>query len=145
MITVVGMWEESWMDHERTERRIWKQTIQAYGVDRWIMLPKPRNRAEFTSPEQFDSMEEALDTIQSTRVFLVPPKAAKGVPAFLTLGLSVYQHPLNVAYIFGNTVDNLSKYIKTSDDVVSILTPKKVDMFAHVALGQVLYDRMLKA
>ena len=137
MLAVLGMWEEDWMDPERTERRIWKQTIQAFSVDIWAMCP--RRGGPFTSPIQYDTLEEMLVAFQGPRTFFIPPGRLMG-----STPLSEYKHPEDGIYVFGNSPENLVKYVGPGADVVSIYTPGPATMFAHAALGAVLYDRLVK-
>ena len=46
------------MDPERTERRVWKQTIQAFAVDTWGMCDV--HGGPFTSPIQYDDLDTML-------------------------------------------------------------------------------------
>jgi len=133
LVTVIGVWEDGWME-TRTERRLWSQTLHAYEVDRWIMVPA-RENTKF--PEQVPTLQEALDSIDENtqRVFLIP----EFVGDFNDL--NKYSHCRDAAYIFGNAKESLRKYVRRQDDVVSILTPSGTDMFAAVAVGQVLHAR----
>lgn len=137
MVTVIGLWEDVWLDTERSERRLWKQTIQAFKVDRWVMVPS--NGKEFTSPTQYDTMQEALDAVEGKKIFLIPPERVGN-----SLDLVKYEHPEDATYVFGNVPENLVSYIRPEDDVVSIYTPAQTDMFGGVALAAVLYDRHFK-
>lgn len=128
MLTVIGAWESDWMEN-KLERRLWKQTIQAYNVDKWVMTPQ---FGSFTSPIQYQTLEEAIDNSEGKRVFLVP---FDGEP------LHEYSHPEDATYIFGNIPENLKQYMREGDDVVRIATPKSTDLFAAVALGIVLESR----
>jgi len=137
MVTVLGVWESGWMDAERTERRLWKQTIQAYAVDVWAMSAV--KGGPFTSPLQYATVEEMLAAHPGPKTFLIPPGRVEG-----SLDLSAYRHPEHAIYVFGNSNNNMVNYVESGDDVVSILTPKTTDMFAPVALAPVLYDRLCK-
>lgn len=136
-VTVVGGWDEAWMDPERTERRIWRQTIEGFNVDEWFMAP---DRKTTTSrPTQFDSVEVALEQAQGKRVFLMLPSTVEG------LDLATYHHPKDAVYVFGTTADSLQSLVRPGDDVVSLYLPnEKAEEFGHVVLGQVLYHRYLQ-
>ncbi len=135
-VTVASLWDPKWMEAERTERRIWKQTIQAYDVDHWIMAPgRP---GQFTSPQQFETVDEMMDFFRPPRTFLIAPKTMKGKP------LENYKHPEHAIYVLGNTADNMVRFIRPGDHVVSIYTPTESAMFGHAVLGTVLYDRARK-
>lgn len=137
-VTVLGLWEQEWMDYERTERRIWKQTIQAFNVDRWIMVAG--QEGEFTSPDQYQSIDDAIASLdQSLKwTLLVPPSTSQSIP------LEHYVHPENAVYIFGDTHNHMMGYMRESDDMVSIYTPTEAAMFAHAVLPAVLHDRLVK-
>jgi hypothetical protein len=146
MVTVLGMWEPVWMDPERTERRLWKQTIEAFAVDQWGMCAV--HGGPFTSPVQFADAAAMLAAYPGPKTFLIPPGRLDG----LTLGvdyaangpLKDYVHPENAIYVFGSGNDNLVAYLTAADDVVEICTPAATDMFGPVAMGVALYDRCRK-
>lgn len=137
MITVLGMWESDWMEAERTERRLWKQTVQAFAVDEWAMCGV--KGGPFTSPLQFEDSDSLISAYPGPKVFLISPHSLEG-----GINLVDYQHPDNAIYVFGNSYHDLIKYVTPGDDVVSIYTPTKATMFGHVALSAVLYDRLAK-
>jgi len=136
MITVLGMWESVWMEAERTERRIWKQTIQAFGVDRWAMCDV--RGGPFTSPLQHPSIPEMLAANPGPKTFLIPPGRVDSID------LADYEHPSDAIYVFGNTAQSLAGYLTNEDESVSIYTPAAADMFGHAVLAAVLYDRLVK-
>jgi len=144
MITVIGMWEPDWMESGRTERRFWKQTLQSYKVDEWIMCP-PQGRV-FTSPLQFADVATALANTANTgkRIYLTPAKTAIANDIPYTM-MNNYVHPTDAIYIFGSgAVDNVS-LITANDDVVAIDTVTDTDWFAPLAMSVALYDRFSKA
>jgi len=141
MITVIGAWEPNWMDAERTERRLWKQTLQSYQVDEWRMWP-PQGGV-FTSPLQFDNLTSSLEGTTGTRIFVTPEKTTQDFN-LTTIDLTEYEHPEDAVYIFGSTDQNNRDIIRDGDDVVTIFTPQMTDWFAPVALSAVLYDRFSK-
>jgi len=130
-VTVIGMWELDWL-LPRLERRLWKQTLAAYGIKNWAMVPGDTERG---SPLEFNSLEEALTKSHGTRVFLRPDS---GIP------LSEFDHPIDAVYIFGNAKESLRKYIRQEDNVVTIDCPQATDMFACVALAPVLHSRFVQ-
>jgi hypothetical protein len=131
------MWESTWMDAERTERRLWKQTIQAFAVDRWGMCPA--HGGPFTSPVQHDSLASMLAAHPGRKTFLIPPGRI-----LRTAGLAEYEHPADAIYVFGRAGETLVQHVTDGDDVVTIFTPGSAVMFGHVALAAVLYDRLVK-
>lgn len=136
MITVLGMWEPGWMEAERTERRLWKQTVQAFGVTRWAMADV--RGGPFTSPVQYETLQEMLAAHPGPKTFLIPPGRTD------SWRLADYVHPQNAIYVFGNSKETLVDAVTPDDEVVSICTPNQSVMFGHVALAPVLFDRMVK-
>ena len=136
MVTVIGMWESEWMDWERTERRIWKQTIQAFEVDHWVMVPGETGK--FTSPEMYDDMKTALAACPGKKTFLVAPKSYPDAKP-----LHLYKHPKDAIYVFGNSVEHLLGFVTDKDDIIGLHTPVPSGMFGHTVLCSVLYDRMI--
>jgi hypothetical protein len=128
MITVVGMWEPSFSEYEQiVEYRMWKQTIAAFEVDRWIMVGEGPSRV--TSFQSFETMPEALETITAHKVFLIPEKGQELDFAFRSG---------DVAFIFGNADESLISFVGDKDEIAHIKTPKPVDMFAACVLPMVL-------
>lgn len=138
MVTVLGMWEHDWMEAERTERRLWKQTIQAFGVDAWAMCDV--RGGPFTSPLQHDDLASMLAAYTGPKTFLITPGSFEGGTP-----LCDYVHPENAIYVFGNSQESLVNAVTEADAVVSICTPVEAAMFGPAALAAVLYDRMVKA
>lgn len=137
MVTVLGMWESTWMEAERTERRLWKQTIQAFQVDTWAMAPC--KGGPFTSPVQYDTLAEMLEAHPGPKTFLIPPGRTDAID------LVDYEHPEDGIYVFGNVPQNLVSYITDEDIVVMIDTPHQSDLFASACVSVVLYDRIAKS
>lgn len=137
MVTVIGIWEVGYTTEQMfIEDSVWKQTLSAYNVDRFIMVRSNGAELERVSrPEQFDSMEEALATTTGERVFLTP----RGVEP-----LDSFDHPDDVVYIFGSAVDNLESYMTPNDHRIVINTPNKTVMFGCACLPQVLFSRVFK-
>lgn len=138
MITVIGMWEQGYtLEQTFIEDTIWKQTLNAYAVDRFVMVTYPEvyvpNR---TVPEQYDTMEEALASSTGERVFLSYPIEG-------TVELATFSHPTDAIYIFGRPHDDLSTYINPGDHKVHINTPKNIDMLGCSCVAAVLYARSL--
>ena len=142
MITVLGLWEDEWMEADRTERRLWKQTIQAFGVDAWGMSP-PQG-GTFTSPVQYADLTTMLAAHPGPKVFLIPENTALANDLTST-SLESFVHPADAIYVFGSSVESLVPYLTEDDDVVSILTPVEAHLFSVAALASVLYDRLVKS
>lgn len=128
MITVVGMWEPSFSNMEQViEYRMWKQTIAAFDVDRWVMVGEPPD-PKITSFEQYGNLMEALHTCENI-VFLIPDAEVE---------LSEIDIPENVTFVFGNVSENLKMYATDVDQQARLATPKPIDMFAAACLPWVL-------
>jgi len=141
MITVLGLWDPVWMDPARTERRLWKQTIKAYAVDTWGMVP-PRG-GPFSSPVQYETPAEMLAAHDGPRTFLIAPDSVPHGHA-RRYELAEYEHPGRAIYVLGNTADGLAKHVRPCDDVVSMRTTVRAHMFGHAVICAVLYDRQSK-
>ncbi len=138
MITVIGMWEQGYTSEQTyIEDTAWKQTLSAYAVDRFVMVDYPEVHLDnVTSPEQYLTMQEALDSSVGELVFMVfDPVGAVLLQDFI--------HPADAVYIFGRPGDNLSSYVRDSDHKVHIATPANVDMLGCSCVASVLYDRSL--
>jgi len=138
MITVIGMWEPGYSAEQTFfEDTVWKQVINAYNVDRFVMVAEQDTRiANLSVPEQFNTMEEALASSTGNRVFLT----------FSEIGatsLRDFIHPENAIYIFGRPGDNLQRYITDNDYRVHIVTPSNIDMLACSCISAVLYARSI--
>lgn len=139
MINVIGLWESEWMEADRTERRLWKQTIQSYSVDEWCMVP-PQG-GTFTSPVQCADLNMALANHSvGTKVFLIPGDTEPN-----GVSLASYTHPTDATYIFGNSIESLVGFVGQGDDVVYIPVDVDAHLFASAAVSIVLYDRKAKA
>ena len=138
MVTVLGLWESDWMDAERTERRLWKQTIEAFAVDTWAMVPQ--KGGPFTSPIQYATAAEMLAAHPGPKVFLMMPESS---PAG-AVRLRDFVHPAGAIYVLGNGHEDLASYVQEGDQIVSIETPQPAALFACAALSAVLFDRLAK-
>ena len=126
MITLVGRWENGWLDY-RVEYFMWKQLAAAYGVNRIAMVGQSN---ESRIPiDQYDSMEEALVSCTGDLVFIEP----KG-----EVSLVDYDHPGDVVYVFGNAMNDNLKHAGTT---VRIDTPNPTDVFALNAASIILAHR----
>jgi len=135
-VTVLGMWER-WLEPERFERRVWKQTIQAFGVDRWGMCDV--HGGPFSSPVQYPDIEAMLADHPGRKTFLIPPGRTER-----TVDLADYTHPSQAIYVFGRGGENLVRHLTDEDDAVAIHTPYQADLYAAVVLAAVLHDRSVK-
>lgn len=128
MITVVGRWEEGWLEH-RIEYFMWKQLAAAFKVDRIVMVPKSNNTR--IPIDQYNTMEEALESCKGTKYFL-EPTGSENIDDIEING--------DVVFIFGNAMNHNKNYIKENDISVRIETPQSTDIFAVNALAITLKE-----
>jgi hypothetical protein len=136
MLTVVGIWEPGFEEqHLFMEWRMWKQTIEAFKVDRWVMAGTGPSKAGRFEP--YSKLRDALGScpIDHQRVFCIPEHAE--ALDLQQLRRKVAALP-NVTYVLGNVSENLKRYVTADDHVVSIHTPNPTDMFAACCLPMVL-------
>lgn len=130
MITVVGRWETGWLE-PKVEAFMFRQLKNAYKFDRLVMVPRLLE-GHIKSVDQFDTMEEALQTTTGTKVFLEP----KGHSPFS----AVLLHD-DLVFILGNANEGNARRAKSGDLVVRIDTPGQTDMFA-VNAAAIALDRV---
>lgn len=102
------------------ERRVYKQTIGAYG-----------GRLFFA-----DNIGDIIAKYRGEipLVFLTPNP-------WNAVDLREFEHPEECLYIFGSCTEDLEKYIQDRDHRVNIVTPNNTDMFGCGCLGIVLAHR----
>jgi hypothetical protein len=66
MMTVVARWEPDTQIAD-VEHRFWGQ-LKAFGIDRLVFVPVRPEMEQMA--EQYETIQEALDTVQGNRVFL---------------------------------------------------------------------------
>jgi hypothetical protein len=139
MVTICVLWEHGWFNNIDTEAFIFTQLQYAYLFERLVLITN--NKPFGTTPiETFPTADEALATMIGERVFMTPPgRRPASVP------MQDFTHPTDAVYIFGNSQDDLLRYVNPSDYLVHIKTPGEPDMFAMSVVGQILYDRMIKS
>ena len=71
MLTVVSRWESTQL-HPLEEWQLWRQLRGAFGIDRFVMIPKQDGFDQISIIDQYDTMEEALASVEGQRVFLEP-------------------------------------------------------------------------
>lgn len=134
MITLVSLWESGWLD-QSVEAFMWRQLVEAFGVDRLIFCPEALERRK--RPEQFPDLDAALADTEGTPVYLIPQHGQ---------ALQLFEHPEDAVYIFGNACQsNINNARRDGTIIVQVPTPKPVDFFAVNAAAMVLYDRMMKS
>ena len=121
MVTICGILEDGY--ESTMEHLMWRQLKGAYGVNLVLV------------PFHYPTMEEALDSLKGDKVFLIPPERVE------SQNFKDYNFPKeDVNYIFGKPGNNLVKYLKEEDDVVSLHTPNNVDLMAVCMVGIVLNE-----
>jgi len=129
------------MGAERTERRLWKQTVQAFAVDAWAMTP-PQGGV-FSSPVQYDDMASMLAAHPGPKTFLMPENTVT-LAGLSFVDIPAYVHPADAIYVFGSSSENMVPHVTDADDVVCICTPEATHMFAPGVALAVLVDRYSK-
>jgi hypothetical protein len=71
VLTIVARWETSQL-HPLEEWQLWRQMKGAFGIDRFVMVPKQEGFDQISIVDQYDTMEEALESTVGERVFLEP-------------------------------------------------------------------------
>lgn len=139
MITVIGIWEPGYSaEQSYFEDTVWKQTLSAFGVDRFVMVSNENNeQLSLTNPEQYDTMEDALASCTGERVFMT-------FSADDATEIRDFVHPTDAVYVFGCPSDNLLSYIKPEDHRVHIDTPNNIDMLACSCVAATLYSRSMQ-
>jgi len=118
-ITICGHLEDGY--ESSMEHLVWRQLKGAFGVK--LLL----------APKDYPTLEELIDSLKDKKVFLIPPGRVE------SQDFKDYKFPEgDINFIFGKPGDNLVRYVKEGDDVVSIYTPNNVDMMAVSAVGIIL-------
>ena len=130
MITIVGIWESDIVEPE-LEMRILRQLKGAYEIDRILMTPIKESMKTRSNVEQFETIEEALETCEGTIVFLEPNG---------TTSLSELPDVDDITFVTGNAYISNMKFAK--DHIAcKINSPKTTDMFAVNAVAIALACR----
>ena len=127
MITIVTRWENTQMPAE-IEWRMWRQLKAFGGAIRFVFVPV---MPEFSNIciDQYDTMKEALETVNGNRVFLEP----KG-----SLGMTdLPPRDEDVAFIFGNTSLSNIQHAK-ENEAYRIKTPQPGHLYPTNAASVVL-------
>ena len=127
MVTIIGYWEKDWLD-PKVEFFMMKQLKSAYKVDRVIMIPKLLS--ERTSLDQYDTLEEALDTVDGELIYM--EHTADSL-------LQNFKHPENAVYVFGKV--GVSHKHREDGVKIRIDTPGESCLFAANALAITLENR----
>ena len=120
-VTICGCLENGY--DKTLERLAWRQLKGAFEVNLVI------------APKDFPTLAEAVDSLEGKKVFLIPPGRVE------SMDFRDFEIPDGeVNYIFGRPGDNLVKYLKEGDLVVSIHTPGNADMMA-VATAAIILNK----
>ena len=124
MITVIGLWEQGFSEYDQSiEYRIWKQTIAAFDVGRWLMVGPGPDRV--TSFESHPTLDLALSTVLGDFYFMRHTATTR---------IEDVEFGDDVTLVFGSPDENLASYIRERDTEILLPTPKPIDMYAAAAL-----------
>lgn len=122
MITLVGILEPGYIK-TTPEFLGWRQLAGAYQVKLALV------------GHHYDTLEEALTGQSGHKIFFIPPGRIESID------FKDFTPPKgDIVYVFGNTNENLVKYIREDDTVVSIHTPHQADLMAISVVGIVLNE-----
>ena len=130
MITVVARWDEAQLPPE-TEWRMYRQLRGAFKVDRFIFTPIAPDLLSYGGVNQFDTMEEALDSAVGQRVFLeaTGEKTLADIPED------------DIVLIIGNTNQSNVKH-SHKDERYRIDAPNNIDLYGVNAAAIALAYRV---
>ena len=116
MITIVTCWETLQMDPE-LEWRMWRQLKGAFDIDRFVFAPCQESMMT-VNIDQYDDMQEALDSCQGSRVFLEVSgeKNLSEIPSG------------DIVLVLGNTQGSNIAYAQPGE-TYKIATPSPTDMY----------------
>lgn len=123
------MWEKDWLD-PKVELFMFRQLKGAFKYDRLVMVPKLLSGYK-AAVEQYDSIEEAIDSTSGIRVYLEPTGTSK---------LTDIPND-DVVYILGCAGRSNKNLVHENDLFVRIDTPGTTDMFAVNAISIALHER----
>ena len=127
-------------DNMRYMYQYWDYSCRGFGLEpsSFVFVDLEGTLAGLNPPNKiFDTLEEALDSFPDF------------IPVYIhgsgKTKLSEFNHPENAVYIFGPNWDSMA----VPEDAVCVSIPAPdpvigIDLFSHVALGIVLYDRFIK-
>ena len=88
-------------------------------------------------PRDYPDLDAALASFRGYhRVFVIPPGR---IPSEDLADYIPLKHGRTL-YVFGRPGENLVRYVRPEDDVLSIATPGPTDMMAVSAAGIILYE-----
>ena len=131
MITLVTYYERGWFE-PRTDAFIWRQMKNAFNVDRLIMIPALLPKR--TSMDQFDTMQEALESTMGKRIFFEPTGSSHH---------NSVKYYNDVVLVFGNANTHNLKHVRPEDTTVKINTPSNSVLFGTQAAAIALAARCL--
>ena len=104
----------------------------AFNVDKVIMIPALLPKR--TSMDQFDTMQEALDSTMGKRLFFEPTGSSHH---------NSIKYYNDIVLIFGNATTHNLQYVRPEDVVVRINTPSNSVLFGTQAAAIALAARCL--
>jgi predicted SpoU family rRNA methylase len=136
MIKVCAYWDckiGSGPDLKRQLYQFYDFTAKAFGVDDLLLVDED-NSCTIDPPNLFDSIQKVRRKFSDlVSVFI----SVKGKTP-----LKDFKHPVNALYIVGKNYTGYN--VPEGAESVRIETPGSVPLWAHVALGIVLMDRVHK-
>ena len=124
MITIVGLWESDILE-PALEMRMLRQLKGAYRIDRILMSPVMESMMNRANVEQFETIEEALETCSGTIVFLEPNG---------TSSLTELPETDDITFVTGNAYHSNMR-LADGHITCKINSPADTDMFAVNAIA----------
>jgi tRNA(Leu) C34 or U34 (ribose-2'-O)-methylase TrmL len=106
--------------------------VNAFKVDRLVMIPALLPKR--TSMDQFDTMQEALDSTMGKRIFFEPTGSSHH---------NSIKYYNDIVLIFGNANTHNLKHVRSEDITVRINTPSNSVLFSTQAAAIALAARCL--
>lgn len=126
MITICSRWETLQMPFE-LEWQMWRQMRGAFHIRRFVFTPVMPGFEHVGILDQFPTMEEALESINGTKVFLEP----QGVLRLDEVDLADMQDPeREFAIVLGNTSQDNLRLVENHGGIsCRIETPGRTDLY----------------
>lgn len=132
MITICTRWETTQMSSE-LEWHMWRTIKGAFSVNRFVFIPKISSMQNYTF-EQFDSMEEALESCTGKRIFLEPKGKYK-------LSYLTSHKDDDIVLVLGNCSKNNLDLIRPEDVSIRIESNKPSHLYGTNAAAIALAYR----
>jgi len=142
MIGVIVYWQEEATQGLGAKKLLsfYRLTAKAFGCTNLITIGKdtPECSDQEITYEKFSSLKEAAKAYSKAKIVVL--SANRGAP------LQEFKHPQDdVFYVIGNDYGDVPEGdlvgLKSRTSFINIPTPRSIPLWAHVALGIVLYGR----